>query len=83
MARNKPATNFDIRIAALRAGGWGVSTWSPGDGATRYRFHLPGKPHDYFEDGGVFTALGRKEADTFARGVIASRQDPTLARRIV
>ena len=40
-----------------------VTTWSPGDGATRYRFSR--KDEDYFALGGnnSFTALGVKEAD--------------------
>lgn len=43
--------------------GLNVSTWSPGDGATRYRFSR--LDWDYFALGGnnSFTALGVKEAD--------------------
>ena len=43
--------------------GLNVTTWSPGDGATRYRFSR--LDHDYFALGGnnSFTALGVAEAD--------------------
>ena len=43
-----------------------IDTWSPGDGVTRYRFFL--KDIDYFAGSGIYTALGWKEADTFATG---------------
>lgn len=41
-----------------------VTTWSPGDGYTRYRFSR--LDHDYFALGGnnSFTALGVTEADS-------------------
>jgi len=49
-----------------------ISTWSPGDGATRYCFHdlstTPVAQCDYHASDGIFTALGRKEAQTFLRG---------------
>ena len=49
--------------------GYSVDTYSPGDGVTRYRFFdKPGQ--DYF--GGshpLYTALGYKEAYTFAQGL--------------
>ena len=48
--------------------GWGVDTWSPGDGVTRYRF-FDREPHGYFAGRGVYTALGIKEAETFVAGV--------------
>lgn len=43
-----------------------VDTYSPGDGVTRYRFFLTDS--DYFSDHGIYTALGWKEAVTFAAG---------------
>jgi len=44
-----------------------VHTYSPGDVITRYRFHRPGVK-SYFEDSGIYTALGKKEAEIFLRG---------------
>jgi len=43
-----------------------VSTYSPGDNVTRYRFSKDNT--GYFACRGVYTALGYKEAETFARG---------------
>jgi len=48
--------------------GLAFDTWSPGDGATRYRFGLPGEPDDYFAMHALFTCLGPKEAFAFLRG---------------
>ena len=44
-----------------------VSAWGPGDGVTRYKFHIDVK--GFFESDGVFTALGKREALVFLRGV--------------
>ena len=51
-----------------------VSTWSPGDGVTRYRFFdKPG--NGYFGPGdGLFTALGRREAMGFVAGWVQGRK---------
>ena len=62
------------RAQELEAGlpeGWIVRTWSPGDGATRYRFFhkAPAKQTYFGPDSGAFTALGISEAETFARGL--------------
>lgn len=43
-----------------------VSTYSPGDGVTRYRFSS--ESGDYFEMRKEFTALGFKEAMAYAKG---------------
>lgn len=43
-----------------------VARYSPGDGITRYRFFLYNT--DYFSGHGKYTALGLKEAWTYARG---------------
>jgi len=48
--------------------GFGVDTYSPGDGVTRYRF-FASEPFDYFGGRGIYTALGLKEANTFADGL--------------
>lgn len=46
-----------------------VSTWSPGDGVTRYRFFRG--TADYFGDYAIYTALGAKEARVFLAGFAA------------
>lgn len=52
-----------------------VATWSPGDGATRYRFFREGTRTregewvaDYNQGDDIFTALGRGEALVWLRG---------------
>ena len=45
-----------------------VDDYSPGDGITRYRFSKDNT--GYFACRGVYTALGMKEAETFARGAL-------------
>ena len=53
-------------IEQARGVGLYVTTWSPGDGVTRYRFaHEDG---DYFAVRALYTALGLTEAVTFWRG---------------
>jgi len=49
-----------------KRGGFFVSTYSPGDGATRYRFYSEEK--GYHDEEGDFTALGFAEALAYARG---------------
>lgn len=51
---------------ACEAAGFYVSTYSPGDGVTRYRFSS--EPGDYFAVQADFTALGYKEACAYAIG---------------
>jgi hypothetical protein len=55
--------------AAARAVGLYVGVWSPGDGATRYRFFTKtprgSKYADYHQGDGIYTALGRKDALAF------------------
>ena len=48
--------------------GFGVDTYSPGDGVTRYRF-FDREPFGYFAGNGIYTALGIAEAEAFARGL--------------
>lgn len=43
-----------------------VARYSPRDGVSRYRFFL--EDTDYFSGNGKYTALGLKEAWTYARG---------------
>lgn len=42
------------------------TTYSPGDGYTRYRFSR--EDGDYFAVRGIYTALGRKDALTWLEG---------------
>ena len=49
-----------------------VSTWSPGDGATRYRFHY--QASDYNAGREVKTVLGRKDALLWLSGVREGRR---------
>ena len=59
-----------------RAGllGLHVTTYNPGDGATRYRFSR--EDWDYFALGGnnSFTALGLKEADAMLDGYLYGKE---------
>lgn len=48
-----------------------VSTWSPGDGATRYRFHA--EEADYNDGREVKTVLGRKDALLWLSGYRAGK----------
>jgi hypothetical protein len=50
--------------------GLAYATWTPGDGATRYRFFeaAPGELVDYHQGHEVYTALGAKEAHVFMSG---------------
>lgn len=72
----------ELQEAALKRG-LHVSTYSPGDGVTRYRFFdKPG--NSYFgPDNGIYTALGLKEAWAYVYGVQASsiRRDPGGKKR--
>ena len=46
-----------------------VSTWAPGDGVTRYRFHALNAPHDYHADPHPLgTCLGVKKAIVWLHG---------------
>ncbi len=64
-------TITDLRNICKRAD-LHFATWSPGDGMTRYRFYS--KPDcNYFGDDGIYTALGLKDALSFARGYKAAK----------
>ena len=61
--RRKKMTRAEILESRAEAAGVKLSTWSPGDGMTRYRIH---RTHDeYFRAGGseCMTYLGIKEAE--------------------
>lgn len=74
------------RIDKLRSelpSGYSIETYSPGDGVTRYRFfkNAP-KNQTYFgPDNGIYTALGYKEAEAFASGLMSESRAPNEARR--
>ncbi len=53
--------------AELATIGWSVDTYSPGDGATRYRFFSPGAIGPGVA---AYTASGSKEASAYARGAL-------------
>ena len=65
-------TKLDVLNAELKNYGLSIDSYSPGDGVTRYRFFdFPEdseRATDYFAGYGIFTALGWKEAITFATG---------------
>ena len=65
------STEKDVSEYAERAGVF-FSTWSPGDGVTRYRFFKTYT--DYFAGDGMYTALGARESICWLRGYIACRQ---------
>jgi hypothetical protein len=67
MARAKRKTQLDELREALPRG-YSISTWSPGDGVTRYRFFDDGT-RSYFGGNGIYTALGFKQAAIFALGL--------------
>lgn len=50
-----------------------VSAYSPGDGITRYRFYTT--PKRFFHGDGIFTALGKREALIFLRGIEIGRME--------
>ena len=50
------------------------NTWSPGDGVTRYRFTLDSKDDSFGPGNGIYTALGWKEAITFATGFVMGKE---------
>jgi len=57
-------TRTEILESRAEAAGVKLSTWSPGDGMTRYRIHRT--EDEYFRAGGsgCMTYLGIKEAET-------------------
>lgn len=65
MSAGKKTRLEELREACEEAGFY-LTTYSPGDGVTRYRFFS--KPTDYFGGFGDYTALGYKEACAYAMG---------------
>lgn len=68
--KNKKPTKLEQLRASLPRN-WQVHTWSPGDGITRYRFFKGAPKSQTYSgpDNGAYTALGLKEAETFASGL--------------
>lgn len=60
----------DVAIAAENVGLF-VSTWSPGDGWTRYRFSRV--EQDFNAGDGIVTVAGRKDALLWLRGYRAGK----------
>jgi hypothetical protein len=60
----KKPSRIDYLKAAAAQRGLTVTTYSPGDGETRYRFHTK-RNVSYFSDSGVHTALGYKQATAY------------------
>ena len=63
---SRKETRLERLSAACEKVGLYVTTYSPGDGTTRYRFSE--QEGDYFAVRPEFTALGYREAYVFARG---------------
>lgn len=74
--RAAPVRQLNAMERAASLFGLYVTTWAPGDGLTRYRFHT--KPADYSDGTAIYTANGRGEALKFlkAYGVGRSRMNP-------
>lgn len=74
MAKKKPTRMEELQSYAKDVG-LHVATWSPGDGATRYRFFdKPGPGQTYFGPAnGIYTALGLKDAWNYLYGYGAGR----------
>jgi hypothetical protein len=72
MAKKKPTRLQELKDYAKGAG-LTVETWSPGDGATRYRFFDEAGPNQtYFgPKSGIYTALGLKDAWNYLYGYAA------------
>lgn len=50
-----------------------VSTWSPGDGVTRYKVFAGVKPKSYFESEGEAVLIGLKNLGTWLSGYAAGK----------
>jgi len=62
-------TSRKARLMRLaKEAGLHVATYSPGDGVTRYRFFKSKKPVSYFQQTGLYTALGLLEAEAWLSG---------------
>ena len=58
-------TESELKETVKKEAGLSLFTYSPGDGKTRYRFS---NGTSYFQDDGIFTALGLKEANCYWNG---------------
>jgi hypothetical protein len=67
-------TRFEILENEAKAAGLDVTSYSPGDGVTRYRFYPAGSGNNYFGPGdGIATVLGLKAAKDFIAAYAAGR----------
>lgn len=76
MADNrKRVRNYGELIAEVTNGAVALTTYSPGDGVTRYKLgtaqHTPDGTHDYFGDDALATASGAAEALAMCLGFLA------------
>lgn len=69
MSTTVKSKSWFLNRAALA--GLYVTTWSPGDGKTRYRFHVA--PGDYHDGSDVGFALGLSEAIAWLDGWLAAK----------
>ena len=69
MATKKASRQDTLRKGAAKLNLY-VGAYSPGDGMTRYRFFESrgGKPISYFQQEGIYTALGIGQAETWLSG---------------
>jgi len=81
VAGSNPRKLNQIEQAAAEVGLY-VTTWAPGDGVTRYRFHRG--PADYNDGSGIYTALGRADAMNFIKafGMGKSKKNPLTRREV-
>jgi hypothetical protein len=71
-------TRRELLESAAKSHGLSVHAWSPGDGLTRYRFGETPNTIDYFQHGGLFTALGIREAEIYLAGYARRVKRPSL-----
>lgn len=74
MSNRNEIKELSEHLTNLTNGVYGVTTYSPGDGVTRYRIGTTGASdglHDYFGDRAEVTALGASEALVMLQAFIA------------
>lgn len=74
MDKVKVLSRKERLVARAEDAGLTFSTWSPGDGMTRYRFFDDTALNsDYFGGEPVQTCLGLREAEVWLRGYVAGK----------
>jgi hypothetical protein len=73
MTNRQEVKKLAAYIEKATGGGVALTTYSPGDGVTRYRLgtSYDGLAHDYFGDRALVTALGAAEAYVMLRAYCA------------